>query len=135
MTTQLAVATQHKLINFYDKSVKFAPNIDWLVIACIRINGDATLLIDFSYMQLPDVIDASRPKKRGRPLKGAGGGLRAELIEKSAELFRTKGYENTTVRDIAAAAGIQAGSWFYHCLLYTSPSPRDLSTSRMPSSA
>eukprot|EP00831_Metopus_contortus_P021865 TRINITY_DN19868_c0_g1_i1.p1 TRINITY_DN19868_c0_g1~~TRINITY_DN19868_c0_g1_i1.p1 ORF type:complete len:142 (+),score=21.69 TRINITY_DN19868_c0_g1_i1:71-496(+) len=27
-------------------------------------------------------------------------------------------------------------SWFYNtCLLYTSPSPRDLSTSRMPSSA
>ena len=25
--------------------------------------------------------------------------------------------------------------WLYHCLLYTSPSPRDLSTSRMPSSA
>ena len=24
---------------------------------------------------------------------------------------------------------------FYNCLLYTSPSPRDLSTSRMPSSA
>ena len=26
-------------------------------------------------------------------------------------------------------------SMLYHCLLYTSPSPRDLSTSRMPSSA
>ena len=25
--------------------------------------------------------------------------------------------------------------WFINCLLYTSPSPRDLSTSRMPSSA
>ena len=25
--------------------------------------------------------------------------------------------------------------WNYACLLYTSPSPRDLSTSRMPSSA
>ena len=25
--------------------------------------------------------------------------------------------------------------WYYTCLLYTSPSPRDLSTSRMPSSA
>ena len=25
--------------------------------------------------------------------------------------------------------------WHIHCLLYTSPSPRDLSTSRMPSSA
>ena len=26
-------------------------------------------------------------------------------------------------------------AWVKHCLLYTSPSPRDLSTSRMPSSA
>ena len=26
-------------------------------------------------------------------------------------------------------------AWYYPCLLYTSPSPRDLSTSRMPSSA
>ena len=25
--------------------------------------------------------------------------------------------------------------WWWNCLLYTSPSPRDLSTSRMPSSA
>ena len=29
----------------------------------------------------------------------------------------------------------QEGAGFYSCLLYTSPSPRDLSTSRMPSSA
>ena len=28
-----------------------------------------------------------------------------------------------------------ASALFYTCLLYTSPSPRDLSTSRMPSSA
>ena len=34
-------------------------------------------------------------------------------------------------------SNILAGGCFrvYHCLLYTSPSPRDLSTSRMPSSA
>ena len=65
---------------------------------------------------MPDaaVLAVPGPKKRGRPHKGEGGGLRAELIEKSAQLFRTKGYDNTTVRDIAAAAGIQAGSWFYH---------------------
>ena len=32
--------------------------------------------------------------------------------------------------------GLQISSaWFSACLLYTSPSPRDLSTSRMPSSA
>ena len=30
---------------------------------------------------------------------------------------------------------IRPGGLFYICLLYTSPSPRDLSTSRMPSSA
>ncbi|WP_332854754.1 TetR family transcriptional regulator [Duganella sp. S19_KUP01_CR8] len=65
---------------------------------------------------MPDaaVLAAPSPKKRGRPHKGKGGGLRAELLEKSAQLFRTKGYDNTTVREIAAAAGIQAGSWFYH---------------------
>lgn len=65
---------------------------------------------------MPDAAAPSvpSPKKRGRPQKGEGGGLRAELIEKSALLFRTKGYDNTTVRDIAAATGIQAGSWFYH---------------------
>lgn len=39
---------------------------------------------------------------------------RNELIAKSARLFREKGYDKTTVRDIAAAVGIQAGSWFYH---------------------
>ena len=31
--------------------------------------------------------------------------------------------------------GEQTGAVFKGCLLYTSPSPRDLSTSRMPSSA
>jgi len=34
-----------------------------------------------------------------------------------------------------AIAAINAGADRYVCLLYTSPSPRDLSTSRMPSSA
>ena len=31
--------------------------------------------------------------------------------------------------------GVPTNRWFRDCLLYTSPSPRDLSTSRMPSSA
>ncbi|HZW12577.1 MAG TPA: TetR/AcrR family transcriptional regulator [Noviherbaspirillum sp.] len=39
---------------------------------------------------------------------------RNELIAKSAKLFREQGYDRTTVRDIAAAVGMQAGSWFYH---------------------
>lgn len=53
-------------------------------------------------------------RKRGRPLKGESTSLRDELIVQSAKLFRTQGYERTTVRDIAAAAGVQAGSWFYY---------------------
>ena len=35
----------------------------------------------------------------------------------------------------AAGAGQFGSGWCWFCLLYTSPSPRDLSTSRMPSSA
>ena len=40
--------------------------------------------------------------------------------------------------DLALALQVQdfiESDWIYSCLLYTSPSPRDLSTSRMPSSA
>ena len=54
------------------------------------------------------------PRRRGRPVKNDGDSLRGELIKRSAYLFRTQGYDNTTVRDIAAAAGIHSGSWFYH---------------------
>ncbi|MFZ6871257.1 TetR/AcrR family transcriptional regulator [Undibacterium sp. Di27W] len=53
-------------------------------------------------------------KKRGRPALDESESIRQDLIRKSAQLFRKKGYDNTTVRDIAAAVGIQSGSWFYH---------------------
>ena len=36
---------------------------------------------------------------------------------------------------VGSARGDNLDKRFYDCLLYTSPSPRDLSTSRMPSSA
>ena len=38
-------------------------------------------------------------------------------------------------RSGAVAQGLYAINCYMGCLLYTSPSPRDLSTSRMPSSA
>lgn len=66
------------------------------------------------------VPDAKAPRKKpaaapqpGRA-KPEDEGRRNELIAKSAKLFREKGYDKTTVRDIAAAVGMQAGSWFYH---------------------
>lgn len=39
---------------------------------------------------------------------------RVRLIRESARLFRERGYEGTSVRDIAAATGLQSGSWVYH---------------------
>ena len=35
-------------------------------------------------------------------------------MRESARLFREKGYDATSVRDIAAATGLQSGSWVYH---------------------
>jgi AcrR family transcriptional regulator len=39
---------------------------------------------------------------------------RDELLTVAADLFATKGYRNTTVRDIADAAGILSGSLYHH---------------------
>jgi len=39
---------------------------------------------------------------------------RGRLLLQAAHLFREKGYERTTVRDLAAAVGIQSGSIFHH---------------------
>jgi AcrR family transcriptional regulator len=39
---------------------------------------------------------------------------RGRLLDHAAQLFRQKGYERTTVRDIASAVGIQSGSIFHH---------------------
>lgn len=42
------------------------------------------------------------------------GSPRGRLLDHAARLFRQKGYERTTVRDIASAVGIQSGSIFHH---------------------
>ncbi|WLQ14229.1 TetR/AcrR family transcriptional regulator [Hahella aquimaris] len=39
---------------------------------------------------------------------------RGRLLAKAAHLFKEKGYERTTVRDLAASVGIQSGSIFHH---------------------
>jgi AcrR family transcriptional regulator len=41
-------------------------------------------------------------------------GRRGQLVRESARLFREKGYDATSVRDIAAATGLKSGSWVYH---------------------
>jgi AcrR family transcriptional regulator len=48
------------------------------------------------------------------PDEPAPGGRRAELLRIAARLFATKGFRNTTVRDIADGAGILSGSLYHH---------------------
>ena len=43
--------------------------------------------------------------------------------------------QNINITAVKVSDDIGIATVFYTCLLYTSPSPRDLSTSRMPSSA
>jgi TetR/AcrR family transcriptional regulator, cholesterol catabolism regulator len=59
---------------------------------------------------------AKRP--RGRPRKTTedrdDGNRRGELLRSAAKLFRRKGFDATSTRDIAAAVGMRSGSPFYH---------------------
>ena len=65
----------------------------------------------------PDAPDATR-RTRGRPRKTLDerddGNRRQALLQAAAHLFRQQGFAGTSTRDIAAAAGMQAGSPFYH---------------------
>jgi AcrR family transcriptional regulator len=61
-------------------------------------------------------LEPRRP--RGRPRKTIdeldAGNRRRKLIDGAARLFRTKGFDAASTRDIAAAAGMHSGSPFYH---------------------
>ena len=58
----------------------------------------------------------------------------ADIIKKTnPDIFGTQEGKFYQLKELNAK--IPGYTWFGTCLLYTSPSPRDLSTSRMPSSA
>ncbi len=66
----------------------------------------------------PPQADSSAKRARGRPRKTVDerddGNRRQALLSSAAQLFRRKGFDATTTRDIAAAVGMQSGSPFYH---------------------
>ena len=68
----------------------------------------------------PPAADDPAPEKRprGRPRKTLedrdDGNRRQEVLRAAARLFRRKGFHAASTRDIAAAAGMQSGSPFYH---------------------
>ena len=64
--------------------------------------------------------------------------LRSELSELLTRTVKDPGMGFVTLTRVDLTADLQHARVYYTCigcLLYTSPSPRDLSTSRMPSSA
>jgi AcrR family transcriptional regulator len=52
------------------------------------------------------------PKRK--PRRNNESNRREELLRVSARLFREKGFDGTTIRDISSAAGMHSGSPFYH---------------------
>ena len=53
-------------------------------------------------------------RQRKNPRNGAAENRRDDLVRAAAQLFREKGFEGTTIRDIAGAVGMRSGSPFYH---------------------
>lgn len=60
---------------------------------------------------MPRVSTGSTNEERGN---GAAGARRTELLAIAARCFAEKGFKNTTIRDIADAAGILSGSLYHH---------------------
>jgi AcrR family transcriptional regulator len=61
------------------------------------------------------VSAAAKPRgARKRKATDVDSSRRQQLLRASARLFREKGYDGTSVRDIAQATGMQSGSWVYH---------------------
>ena len=86
---------------------------------------------------LKDILDTSTPTNRSPFSRGLQRETkRAAVLSCAAKLFNTKGARSTTLADVASRLGLTKTSLYYYvCLLYTSPSPRDMRRSRMPSSA
>jgi TetR/AcrR family transcriptional regulator, cholesterol catabolism regulator len=56
----------------------------------------------------------SEAKRKPRARRNNESNRRDELLRVSARLFREKGFDGTSIRDISAAAGMHSGSPFYH---------------------
>src|SRR5262245_21005561 len=57
-------------------------------------------------------MSLAQPKPRSR--RNNESNRRDELLRVSACLFREKGFDGTSIRDISSAAGMRSGSPFYH---------------------
>src|SRR5215467_16008362 len=56
----------------------------------------------------------SSGRRRGRPPKAAAGDTKEELLQAALTLFAAKGYEGTSVRDIARSVGLSESVLYAH---------------------
>ena len=84
-----------------------------------------SLIIFFSFLICSSVLARSTGCKEGNCENGFGKWVYTDKTTYEGEWVNTK----------KQGQGVETWPNGYICLLYTSPSPRDLSTSRMPSSA
>ena len=103
-------------------------NVAWRLVPLE--NGDAKLqfIMIESINRTPPLIFPSYDEEKGWSLNGL-------LIVKNFQGKNRSIELNTSFGGEKKIQLLFNDPWLYGCLLYTSPSPRDLSTSRMPSSA
>ena len=85
----------------------------------------------FGYMYLADTEKFADVLRENQKVQNAAGA--ATQLMTADEIL--KNYPFYNVDDIVLGSINLVDEGYWDCLLYTSPSPRDLSTSRMPSSA
>lgn len=57
---------------------------------------------------------SQRPSNRRKPHTGRNSAKKQQILEAAARVFRRKGYDRATLRDIAKEAGLLPGSLYYH---------------------
>ena len=158
---ELSITLEERQLIISGKQVEktnhiYRVNVDWYKVqrnfrAFIRAGGKAIwkfLVFDHNKHQLDDVHERSRKEGFWRFRSEASMRISDDKTVKNfatKEHTKLKEIQNKIQDDISCKAldinrlyiNAESRIWpcCYTCLLYTSPSPRDLSTSRMPSSA
>jgi AcrR family transcriptional regulator len=87
--------------------------INYFCYRAISMNLEASISTALVSSDAPAVA-----KPRGRPRKTLeereDGNRKSDLVAAAAKLFRKKGFDATSTRDIATAVGMRSGSPFYH---------------------
>ena len=94
--------------------------------------GQVNTTLD-ALLAVPDGHEGRLYKAMRYTVLGDGKGFRPFLCLTAAQIFDAP--ESAAIRVASAIECVHCYSLIHDCLLYTSPSPRDATLSRMPSSA